>query len=245
MSKTGFAMFLAGATVGAAATWLCLRRYYEQIAQEEIDSVKAAFAERKPVNTNIAKNEKSNEKQKENQHKADIAKLKPDLVNYAAKLQEEGYTNYTEHSKKNTEEKKDDPMPNEPYVISPDNYGENDNYTQISLVYYAGDGVLAWYNQMKDQLSGDVAGNLQLEINKEEVKRILLVGFEDGTKEFSDDGTVITSTASDGRTLTKTFSDGFLTMTNVLKSAAGAEVARAVKTFDSDGKLISTVVTYS
>lgn len=104
---------------------------------------------------------------------------------------------------------------------------------------------LAWYNQMKDQLSGDVAGNLQLEINKEEVKRILLVGFEDGTKEFSDDGAVITSTASDGRTLTKTFSDGFLTMTNVLKSAAGAEVARAVKTFDSDGKLISTVVTYS
>ena len=104
---------------------------------------------------------------------------------------------------------------------------------------------LAWYNQMKDQLSGDVAGNLQLEINKEEVKRILLVGFEDGTKEFSDDGTVITSTASDGRTLTKTFSDGFLTMTNVLKSAAGAEVARAVKSFDSDGKLISTVVTYS
>lgn len=104
---------------------------------------------------------------------------------------------------------------------------------------------LAWYNQMKDQLSGDVAGNLQLEIDKEEVKRILLVGFEDGTKEFSDDGTVITSTASDGRTLTKTFSDGFLTMTNVLKSAAGAEVARAVKTFDSNGKLISTVVTYS
>lgn len=104
---------------------------------------------------------------------------------------------------------------------------------------------LSWYNQMKDQLSGDVAGNLQLEIDKEEVKRILLVGFEDGTKEFSDDGTVITSTASDGRTLTKTFSDGFLTMTNVLKSAAGAEVARAVKTFDSDGKLISTVVTNS
>lgn len=104
---------------------------------------------------------------------------------------------------------------------------------------------LAWYNQMKDQLGGDVAGNLQLEIDKEAVKRILLVGFEDGTKEFSDDGTVITSTASDGRTLTKTFSDGFLTMTNVLKSAAGAEVARAVKTFDSDGKLISTIVTYS
>ena len=35
------------------------------------------------------------------------------------------------------------------------------------------------------------------------------------------------------------------TMTNVLKSSAGAEVARLVKTFDSNGKLINTVVTYS
>ncbi len=104
---------------------------------------------------------------------------------------------------------------------------------------------LAWYNQMKGQLSEDAAGSLQLAIDKEEIKRILLVGFEDGTKAFSDDGTVITSTASDGRTLTKTFTNGFLTMTNVLKSAAGAEVARAVKTFDTDGKLISTIVTYS
>lgn len=103
---------------------------------------------------------------------------------------------------------------------------------------------LAWYNQMKDQLGEDAAGNLQLSIDKEEIKRILLVGFEDGTKEFSDDGTVITSTASDGRILTKTFTNGFLTMTNVLKSAAGAEVARAVKNFDTNGKLISTVVTY-
>lgn len=104
---------------------------------------------------------------------------------------------------------------------------------------------LAWYNQMKGQLSEDAAGSLQLAIDKDEIKRILLVGFEDGTKAFSDDGTVITSTASDGRTLTKTFTNGFLTMTNVLKSAAGAEVARAVKTFDTDGKLISTIVTYS
>lgn len=102
-----------------------------------------------------------------------------------------------------------------------------------------------WFDQIKDQLGEDAAGNLQNQINKDEIKRILLVGFEDGTKEFSEDGTVITSTASDGRILTKTFTDGFLTMTSVLKSAAGAEVARAVKTFNADGSLISTVVTYS
>ena len=104
---------------------------------------------------------------------------------------------------------------------------------------------LTWYNQMKDQLSEDAAGNLQLSLNKEEIKRILLVGFEDGDKEFSEDGTIITSTSPDGRTLTKTFTNGFSTMTNVLKSAGGLEIARAVKNFDPNGKLISTVVTYS
>ena len=104
---------------------------------------------------------------------------------------------------------------------------------------------LAWYEQMKGQLGEDPAGHLQLQINKAEVERILLVGFVDGSKEFSDDGTIIISTASDGRTLTKTFTDGFLTMTNVLKSSTEAEIARMVKTFDSSGKLINTVVTYS
>lgn len=153
MNKTNFAMFLAGATVGAATAWVCLRKRYEQIAQEEIDSVKAAFAEKKPVFTN----ENRIDEQVENQHKADIAKLKPDLVDYAAKLQEEGYVNYTEHSKKNTEEKKEDPMLDTPYVISPDEFGATDNYAQISLVYYDGDEVLA---DEEDEIVEDIAGTV-------------------------------------------------------------------------------------
>lgn len=136
MSKTCFVMFVVGAAAGSATTWLYAKKYYERIAQEEIDSVKAVFSERKP--DTVVKN---NNVQEENQHKADIAKLKPDLVNYAAKLQEEGYTNYTKHSEKIIEEK-DVPMPNKPYIISPEEFGESGNYTQISLTYYS-DGVLA------------------------------------------------------------------------------------------------------
>ena len=104
---------------------------------------------------------------------------------------------------------------------------------------------MTWFNSMKDQLSTDAAGSLQNQIDREEVERILLSGFVDGTKVFSDDGTVITSTASDGRTLTKTFTNGFRTMTTVLTSSTGSEIARMVKTFDSTGKNISTEVTYS
>ena len=82
MSKINFAMFMAGLTIGSAATWLCLKKRYEQIAQEEIDSVKAVFAEKKPE-TVIRKEENLD---KDNKIKANQAKLKPDLINYATKL---------------------------------------------------------------------------------------------------------------------------------------------------------------
>lgn len=103
---------------------------------------------------------------------------------------------------------------------------------------------LAWYASIKGKLSEDPAGALQNQIDREEINRILLVGFADGSKVFSDDGTQIVSTDSQGRTLTKTFMNGFLTMTNVLKSATGGEVATMVKQFDSTGKVIETTVTY-
>lgn len=137
MSKINFAMFLAGATVGAAGAWFYCKRYYEQIAQEEIDSVKAAFAERKP---DILKNKEPNKDSTDNKQKADMAKLKPDLVDYAAKLQAEGYTNYSAHSEKNNKNEEEE-IVEKPHVISPDEYGDCD-YTLISLTYYS-DGVLA------------------------------------------------------------------------------------------------------
>lgn len=135
MSKINFAMFLAGATVGAAGAWFYCKRYYEQIAQEEIDSVKAAFAERKPDALKNAKKDFEENSNESNKQKADMAKLKPDLVNYAAKLQEQGYTNYSNIGEE------DDTVVVEPYVIPPEEFANGD-YTAISLTYYS-DGVLA------------------------------------------------------------------------------------------------------
>ena len=138
MNKINFAMFLAGATVGAVGSWFYCKRYYEQIAQEEIDSVKAVFAERKPDALKNAKNfEDSTD---DNKQKANMAKLKPDLVDYAAKLQAERYTNYSAHSEKNNNEEAETVV-DKPHVISPDEYADCD-YTIINLTYYS-DGVLA------------------------------------------------------------------------------------------------------
>ena len=137
MSKINFAMFMAGLTIGSAATWLCLKKRYEQITQEEIDSVKAVFAEKKPE-TVIRKEENEN-LDKDNKIKADQAKLKPDLINYAAKLAEEGYTNYASTNNKNAKEEKVN-MVEKPYIISPEEFGDFDEYTKLSLTYYS-DGV--------------------------------------------------------------------------------------------------------
>ena len=104
---------------------------------------------------------------------------------------------------------------------------------------------LAWYNRMKGQLDEDAAGNLQLSIDKEEIKRILLNGLEDGTKSISEDGTVITQVATDGRKLTKTFINDFSTMISVLESSSGAEIARLMKVFYPDGKKITSRIQYS
>lgn len=151
MNKINFAMFLAGATVGAAGAWFYCKRYYGQIAQEEIDSVKAAFAERKP---DILKNKEPNKNSTDNKQKADMAKLKPDLVDYAAKLQAEGYTNYSAHSEKNNKNEEENAV-EKPHVISPDEYGDCD-YTLISLTYYS-DGVLA---DDDDEIVEDIDNNV-------------------------------------------------------------------------------------
>lgn len=144
MSKINFAMFLAGATVGAAGAWFYCKRYYEQIAQEEIDSVKAAFAGRKPDVLKNARKDFDENSNDSNKQKADMAKLKPDLVNYAAKLQEHGYTNYSNIGDQNDIKKKnkeDETVVDEPYVIPPEEFANSD-YTTISLTYYS-DGILA------------------------------------------------------------------------------------------------------
>lgn len=79
--------------------------------------------------------------------------------------------------------------------------------------------IINWFNEVKGQLSEDPALNLQMQIDADEVERLLMEGLPDGTKTISEDGTVIVSEDTKGRVLTKTFTDNFLTITSVLKSS--------------------------
>ena len=105
--------------------------------------------------------------------------------------------------------------------------------------------ILEWFDTMKDQLSEDVAINLQFQINDNEIKRMLMIGLTDGTKTISTDGSVITSVDSSGRTLTKTYTNNFLTCTSVLRDHNGSLIGQMVKNFSEDGDVINTTVSWS
>lgn len=74
----------------------------------------------------------------------------------------------------------------------------------------------------------------------DKIDRILTAGLTDGYKHFSDDGTIISTTDSEGRTLVKTFSNNFLTCTTVLKDPNGVELGRTVKSFSDNSSTIIT-----
>ena len=130
MSKSiNFMLFIFGAAVGSAATWMYAKKKYELIAQEEIDSVKEVFSKRE--NGNTIKEAEFN-KQEE----------KPDLKEYAAKIRESNYTNYSDtdgKSETKRETRKQDERDKKgyfAYVITPEEFGEFDDYEKISLSYF-------------------------------------------------------------------------------------------------------------
>jgi hypothetical protein len=120
--------FTSGAAVGAVVSWKLLKTKYEQIAQEEIDSVKEMYStSTETEDTDIYEVESAAEESTNPKEE------------YKTILESEGYTNY---SRVKTEKGESAIMDTErPYVISPDEYGEFEGYDTETLNYYA-DGVL-------------------------------------------------------------------------------------------------------
>lgn len=129
MSKTNIAWLLGGGAIGAAIAWFCAKRYYEKLAQEEIESVKNAFGGKTNAVVDLEE-EKVEEPETEERQKADAAKIKPDILGFSE-------TKPKEKEEDNLKDVKD-----EPYIISPDSFGENEEYERYSLTYYEGDGAL-------------------------------------------------------------------------------------------------------
>lgn len=126
--------FSVGMAVGSVGTWYCVKKKYEEFAQEEIDSVKQVFLKREKelkgdeIKKNIAENVKAGDQEKP-----------MSIKEYASFLQKQGYTNYSDT---NEAENKEETKSVKPYVIPPEQFGEIEEYDQIELTYYA-DHILA------------------------------------------------------------------------------------------------------
>ena len=120
MNKKTILAFFMGATVGSIVTWKFLKTKYELYYEEEDEELFEDYAEE---DTDEAEPAPINEIDE-----------KPDLSVYTAKLKEQGYLQDVEEGGTDDMEK--------PYVISPDEYGEMDDYDLYSYTYYA-DKVLA------------------------------------------------------------------------------------------------------
>ena len=128
---TNFLMFATGAAVGSVVTWKLVKTKYERIAQEEIDSVMECFSD-KP---RYEGPEDSDEAESANEPNP------ADIREYASKLQNEGYTDYSNVNNSKPEKKTEVDDTERPYVISPEEYGDIEEYDCIELTYYE-DGVL-------------------------------------------------------------------------------------------------------
>lgn len=145
MSKAStMAGFVAGLVIGGAAAWYYAREMYSRIAEEEINSVKEAYARQK---------EQAEERPRT---QAAVSPNKPDekmdIRQYAQKVLKEGYTDYS-HTV--ADKKPAKPTGAETYVISPDEFGEIEEYTKVSLFYFE-DGTLAdEYGEVVEEIVGD------------------------------------------------------------------------------------------
>ena len=113
------ATFILGAAVGAAASWKLLKTKYEQLAQEEIESVKSVYQDRYGEKDDTAETHDDT---------IPVSKEKLDMDEYKRAVQKNNYSEAVEVT--------------EPHVITPEEYGEIDEYDREFLTLYA-DGILA------------------------------------------------------------------------------------------------------
>lgn len=144
-------IFLGGAAIGSAVTWKLVKTKYEEMANDEIREMREYYSRKEEEYTGNILDEDLDETTE-----AETVKVsnKPSISEYASKLSEEGYTDYSASSTREVSDDAEDEDVEEdkPYVISPDEFGMFSDYDQISLTWYA-DHFLADDN---DELVDDV-----------------------------------------------------------------------------------------
>lgn len=140
MNKLGGVIaFLAGTAIGGAVAWRVASERYAKISEEDILSVKEAFRNRE---------QKLKNELEEKEHTVEEEKITPTILS-TNEHQDKGdineyvrMVNRTKYAHTSVPPKEDHSI-EAPYVISPEEFGEMDGYTQISLTYFEDDDILS------------------------------------------------------------------------------------------------------
>lgn len=144
MKGAGIIGFVLGAVVGAAATYFYMEQKYQNFYEKEITPVKEKLTDM------IEKIQKDRDDSKKEEVKPIEKKNHPDdLIAYAKKASD--YKNYSNPAimVEDDDVREQIPPPKEyfgdpeakPMIISPDEFGSDDEYEKVSLFYYT-DGVI-------------------------------------------------------------------------------------------------------
>lgn len=154
MNKSIFGVigFVLGAAAGSLVTWKLIEKKYQQIADEEVASVKKAYSEQMaeknrelkaetfPVTINTSPIQEF-----------DTGNLK-EIVDRYSLDEKPDYSAYSQAKEAKSSEEPD----GGPYIIIPNEFGEFEDYEQIELTYYK-DGVLAeGIDIVREDLLGDI-----------------------------------------------------------------------------------------
>lgn len=121
--------FIFGAAAGSVVTWFSVKKYYEQIAQEEIDSVKEVFSKKSSNIIDVKPVEETRDEEKKDEGKETYLPTEEEKHDYSLILNK---SNYREED----EEKKDFVQCE---VIPPDEFGGqyHEDYDMVTLMWFA------------------------------------------------------------------------------------------------------------
>lgn len=173
-------IFAAGAAIGSLVAWKVTENKYEQILQDEIDSVKERYDKiyenRKQLDEIIEEKESESvdvpdeEDEESIEDRDDEESVDEEneeyhnliLANKYREIGRERYPDavtrneyYARKKENNKQEEDDEDMPVEPYIIEPDDFDAVDGYDVEFLTLYA-DGKLAYDfdNELVDDIDG-------------------------------------------------------------------------------------------
>ena len=130
--------FVSGAAIGSVVTWKLIEKKYKDLADEEIESVIETFKNRKPRITKDDVKEKVekviNKYKEPKEIVEDIVTTERYSIENEEEIDEDDESNYTVNVNNDVEVVT-------PYVITPEQFGEYNEYGTKTLTYYA-DNVL-------------------------------------------------------------------------------------------------------